>query len=470
MAGLDFQQKQQQSQIQIMSQQQIQSLSILSLGTDELKKAVYEEAEQNPALIVKHAGSKKERVTSLKVGTSSRAGEQASEKYQNALEATADMRQSLQDCLLEQLNMTKLSEAEYEVGEKLIGNLDSKGYHILAPVTLLNKNDAAQTESVLFKCITLIQRFEPVGTCVKNMEESLAVQASVRDDCPATARFILDGHFDFLNPPEPDRILKKIKAYQKERKALFGLPENEPFLDMEVTEQDVSEALAFIRTLDPFPARNYSTQDIHYIHSDVSVVRLEEVQKENLDKGIITVKDKSWKVSLSNDFSFDLEINPAYTKHSDLASEKDKAVLNEGIKRAQSFISAVEMRQNTVLRACCLIVKLQHEFFEKGPGNLVPLKQLDIARIMELHESTISRMANSKYIECEWGLFDVKYFFVNAVSKDVSKDKILLEIKAILEEHKNDKKKLSDQKISDILQERGITVARRTVAKYRSSL
>ncbi|MBR1913093.1 MAG: RNA polymerase factor sigma-54 [Treponema sp.] len=470
MSGFDFLQKQQQSQVQIMSQQQIQSLSILSLGTDELKDAVYEEAEKNPALVVKNAGRKKDRVLSVKVGSASAAGEQASEVYQNALESKADMRQSLQDALLEQLNMESLSEAEHAIGEKLIGNLDSKGYHILAPVTLLDKNDAAQTEALLFKCMTRIQRFEPVGTCVKNMEESLAVQASVRTDCPATARFILDGHFDFLNPPQTDKICKKIAAYQKERKSLFGAQETEPFLDMEVTEHDVSEALSFIRSLDPYPARNYSTQDVHYVQSDVSVVRLDEVQEENFDKGIVTVKDSSWQVSLSNDFSFDLDINPVYARHAAHALGTEKTVIQEGIKKAQAFISSVEMRQNTVLRSCCLIVKRQHEFFKKGPGNLIPLKQLDIANIMGVHESTISRMANSKYLECEWGLFDIKYFFVNAVAENTSKDKILKEIRAIIEEHKDDKKKLSDQKISDILQSRGITVARRTVAKYRSSL
>lgn len=470
MAGFDLQQKQQQSQVQVLSQQQIQSLSILSLGTDELRDAVYEEAERNPALIVKNAGRKKERVTSVKVGSATLAGLQASENYQNALEAKADTRQSLQDCLLEQLNMMRLSDAEYAVGEKLIGNLDSKGCHILAPVSLLDKNDSSQTEEVLFKCLTLIQRFEPVGTCVKNIEESLAVQASVRKDCPFAARFILDGHFDFLNPPQVDKILKKIKDYQKERKALFGVQVAEPFIDMNVTEQDVSEALAFIRTLDPYPARNYSAQDVHYIQSDVSVVRLGEALEENFDKGIVTVNDISWKVSLSNDFSFDMEINPAYTRNSQNISEKDKSVIQDGIKRAESFIASIEMRQNTVLRACCLIVKRQHGFFEKGPGNLIPLKQVDIANIMGVHESTISRMANSKYIECEWGLFDIKYFFVNAVSEDVSKDRILQEIGKIMEEHKGDGKKLSDQKISDILKERGITIARRTVAKYRSSL
>ncbi|MCR5763165.1 MAG: RNA polymerase factor sigma-54 [Treponema sp.] len=470
MSAMDFHQKQQQSQIQGMNQQQIQSLSILALGSDDLQKAVYEEAEKNPALIVRNAGRKNERISSVRVGSVGVSGVQASENYQNALEAKADMRQSLQDTLLEQLHMQSLPSEAQVLGERLIGNLDSRGYHILAPISLLDKNNAVQTESLLFKCMTMIQRFEPVGTCVKNMEESLAVQASVRKDCPPVARFILDGHFDFLNPPQSDKILKKIKAYQKERKSLFGLQEPEIFLDMNVTEPDVQAALDFIRTLDPYPARNYTSQDVQYIHSDVTVVKLEEPQKEDFDRGIITVKDASWKVSLAEDSSFDLEINPAYSRYAERGTEGDNSVIMEGIKNAMNFISAVKMRQSSVLRACCFIVKRQHEFFSKGPGHLVPLKQQDIANILGVHESTVSRMANSKYIECEWGLFDIKYFFVNAVSEDFSRDKVIKEIQSILEEHKEDKKKLSDQKISDILKERGINIARRTVAKYRSSI
>ena len=112
---------------------------------------------------------------------------------------------------------------------------------------------------------------------------------------------------------------------------------------------------------------------------------------------------------------------------------------------------------------------MQHEFFKKGPGNLAALKQKDVADILGVHETTISRMANSKYIQCQWGLFEVKYFFTNAVS-DTSKDQVLFQIKQILEEHKNDSKKLSDQKVADALAAKGINVARRTVAKYRAQL
>ncbi|MBP5174646.1 MAG: RNA polymerase sigma-54 factor, partial [Treponema sp.] len=137
-------------------------------------------------------------------------------------------------------------------------------------------------------------------------------------------------------------------------------------------------------------------------------------------------------------------------------------------------------------KASELIVKRQHAFFEKGPGNLVPMKQEDLAKELGVHESTVSRLARSKYIQCSWGLFEVGYFFVsevarkeNGATKDsgetqegeaFTKDRIIGMIEGILSEHAGDGKKLSDQKISEILSEKGVSISRRTVAKYRSQM
>ena len=127
-----------------------------------------------------------------------------------------------------------------------------------------------------------------------------------------------------------------------------------------------------------------------------------------------------------------------------------------------------------------MIVKKQHEFFEAGPGHLSAFRQKDVAAVLGVHETTVSRMAGSKYLQCHWGLFPLKYFFVNAVGSDgtgreegSSRDKVLSEIEKIQREHEaagDHAKKLSDQKISDMLAQRGMKVARRTVAKYRSLL
>ncbi len=474
MAGFSFQQQQTLSQIQTLSQRQIQALELLSLGSQDLRSAVYKEAEENPALIIKkdalESGAElriraKGPFDSTRIASVGATGMQASDNFQAVLESKADLRESLQEHLLSQFNMLPLLPEEKAVGEKLIGNLDSRGFHILAPVSLLDKNDPHQTQEVLDKCLSVIRQLDPVGTCTANTEESLLVQAKLLPSAPPLALFLLDGHFDFLNPPQGAKIAKKVLAYREAQSKLFGVQEAKMYREMVVSEDSANQALSFIRTLDPYPARDYSSTETNYVTPDVYVERADEAE-EDFSKGIVVTPEGAWQLRLAKDSLPQLEINPSYQKY-----KAGNEMLNQGIKKAADFMDMLAYRQNLVLQASCIIVKMQHEFFAKGSGHLAPLRQQDVATVLGVHETTISRMANSKYLQCAQGLFEIKYFFTNAVSSassSVSKDKVQHEIEKILEEHKDDKKKLSDQKISDILQERGITVARRTVAKYRS--
>lgn len=488
MAGQNITQqaKQQQTQTQVLNQVQLNSLSLLSMGGDDLREAIYREAEENPALVITKDSGGNVRVKNspqrqgTRTGSSSASGEEASEKFQAVLESKADTRCSLQDYLLMQLHTSPLGAAEVKIGENLIRNLDSRGFHILAPVSLLDKNDSTQTQEALEAAMQAVQQFDPPGTCTKNTEESLYVQAKQRSPaCPVLALFLLDGHFDFLNPPKANMIANKVTKFFEEQKKLFGVKENPLYKDMEINEKEAQKALDFIRTLDPYPARDYSTDGTHYVSPDIYVERIPQdllsgtELTEDFAKGIVIQGKDAFLVRLTSDIP-QLAVSPEYSKFS---QKENSDVVNEGIKRAQIFISSIENRQTTVLHSACMIAKKQHEFFAKGPGHLSPLKQQDIADVVGVHETTISRMASSKYIQCEWGLFPVKYFFVNAVgSADspaaISRDKVMSEIEKIMQEHAkaNSGKKLSDQKISDILRERGMQVARRTVAKYRAQM
>ena len=162
-------------------------------------------------------------------------------------------------------------------------------------------------------------------------------------------------------------------------------------------------------------------------------------------------------------------------------SEKKRSehrFIMESVRSANDFMESLAFRKKTLLLACQQIVRFQKDFFEKGPRYLKPLRQKDVAAIINVHEATISRMANEKYLRCSQGLFKLSFFFTNAVGQNLpeteevpaSKQGVMAELEKILEEHKDDKKALSDQKIADILLERGIKIARRTVAKYRSQL
>ncbi len=483
MAASGLSQRQKQSQIQAMGQSQIQSLEILSMGGDDLREAVYKEVQDNPALVItRDAGGGNVRLShalpdATRVSSSAAAGEQESDRHQAALEARADTRLSLQDQLLSQLHVQRLSEEEMRLGERLIGNLDSRGFHILAPVSLLDK-DSTEGESMLQKLIPLIQSLDPAGCCCKDTEESLLVQARQRPSPPRLALFLLDGHLDFLNPPVVSSIVRKSQAFFEARSKLFGVKENPDWKDMRIDANAAENALTFIRTLDPFPARDYSTAETRYIAPDVYVERIpgddaEEVQ-EDFSRGIIVQDGSAWRVRLTSSIPA-VGINPSYKNYSGTDST---AVIRTGIRRAKEFISALEERQDTLLRGSCMIVKRQHAFFESGPGNLVTFRQKDVASVLGLHEATISRMAGSKYLQCSWGLFPLKYFFLSPAGPEkeegepaASRDQIKAEIRKIIKEQEADGgKKISDQKISDILAGRGIKVARRTVAKYRADM
>ena len=149
------------------------------------------------------------------------------------------------------------------------------------------------------------------------------------------------------------------------------------------------------------------------------------------------------------------------------SSKKNSAFAKAAIRQAKSFLESLDFRESAIAQAAGAIVQRQIEFFRKGPGNLLPLRQKDLAAMIGVHESTVSRMASSKYLQCQWGIFPVKYFFTSAVG-DISKESVLRQIHEILD--KSPQKKLSDQKICDALAERGIKIARRTVAKYRAQM
>ncbi len=491
MPSLEFQQRQVQKQIQTLSQKQIQSLELLSLSTEELKDRIYKAAQENPALIVKDETSSKNQVKSsyrdnyreaARLGSSSAQGQLDSDNFQKALEAKADNRESLKEHLISQLNMMNLPDEKKDLCEKLIYNLDDKGFHILSPLSILKSLNHKQTAAFLEKCMELVQSLDPPGVCVTNVEESLYVQAKQKN-ADDLSLFILDGHLDFINPPQPQKALKKIQDFLNKQKALFGhnTASLEKLYKKEIEEEDVEASINLIRSLDPFPTRDYGSRDTVYISPDLYIEPYpQELSESNFQEGLIKGKKNNFSVKLSKDFLPELSLNKDFEKmvdkNSDIKmSRQDKKEINDSLKKALNLIDAVNYRKNTVLLAACLLVEKQEEFFVHGPGHLQAFTQRELSKILEVHESTVSRLANEKFLQCHWGLFEMKYFFTNAVSRKgngegPSRDNVMFLIKEILSQHSDDKKALSDQKISDLLKEQGVSVARRTVSKYRAEL
>ena len=238
---------QQQSQVQTqrLSQKQLMSVKLLALSSTDLRSEIYATVERNPALVitkdpaldgVKDIKVKSSYSDNVRLGSVTQSGQLAADTFQEALEASPDTRQTLSDHLEHQFFSVNHTPAEEKIGRALIHNLDDKGFFILEPHFLLDRNDPAQTPEVLEKTIRYIQQLDPVGTCCKNFEESLLVQSRINADAPDVARLILEGHFDFLNPPQPAKILKKIKDYIQKNP--------EPLSDrVNFTEEEVRESV-----------------------------------------------------------------------------------------------------------------------------------------------------------------------------------------------------------------------------------
>ena len=466
--NLGITQVQKQVQVQTMSQRQIQSLEILSLGSDELRERIFREADKNPALEILSdplesdptaRGEDKPRSNALdRYASVTAAGTEASDNFQAIIEAAPDEKESLQDHLLSELSMINFDDngETFEICSLIVGNLDSHGHHILAPESLSPDFLDEKKREKLYKCLGIVQNLDPVGCAVKNVWESLLVQARANGCSNDALIFLLDGHADMLNPPKADKILKKISLYREGILSLFGLPPSE----MEklertksYTEADITEALSFMKTLDPNPASAFSSSPAVYIQPDVRV-----------EKAVDDDKNEFFKISLCRGNLPEAAIT------SDL--KDDSKFAKDAIREARAFLNEIAFRESTLLSAVGEIVKVQGEFFKKGPRYLAPLRQKDVAKAVGVHETTISRMATRKYLQCEWGLFEIGYFFTNQAgsSEGTSQEGAKREIEEILKAHKDDKKPLSDQKIADILSERGIKIARRTVAKYRAAL
>ncbi len=461
--AMDFSQRQKTSQTMArrMGQKQIQSLNLLSMNAADLREAIFKEVEKNPALEIvsdkfqnglESARYKKSLDGGARVGHASSSGQEKSDAFQEILESRADERKSLYAHLSEQLSALDLPAAEKALCQKIIENLDARGFYILAPISLLDRK-AGEDAAFLEKCLGVVQRLDPPGVCAENVEKSLLLQARLKGGAPRLALFLLDGRLSFLNPPQAQKVLEKIQAFLREQKKLSFAADSYDFLK-KISEADIAEAVAFIQGLDPYPARGFDQTQARYVEPDIYV---ERAAADNSRRGsdsnsdfTVTVSDKALpKLGIAADFG---------------SAKKASPFAAAAIKSARAFLEALEARERSVELAARAVVQCQSAFFEQGPGHLVPLRQKDIAERIGVHESTVSRMASSKFIQCQWGLFPLKFFFSSAVAGR-SKESVQQEIRNILKAEGG--KKLSDQKICAALAERGIKVSRRAVAKYR---
>lgn len=477
MPGLEMSASQKMSLQQKLSPLMLQKIDILALPADDLRDRIYEEVEKNPALEIR-------RDASYFSGTDG-------DTHQAFIESRPDFEASLQDSLLEQLSELPLSDDERSLGERVIQNLDKRGYFIEPCKNLLA---FGESEDVLNAVISKIQQFDPAGVCCSGLQESLLLQARRFPDVPPLALELLEKHFDLLEVPRPPLVARKLNERAADE---AGLSESECQL---VTADAVEHAICFIKQLDPYPARQFSDRtEAVYATPDIIVRKAEPDELEECSDPYIVEQTRGVLPKLSVAAGF-----------SDIASGSDAAgkFIREHVTSAENFISAIELRSSTVLRAAQFIVSRQCSFFDEGPGHLVPLKMLEAAEELGVHEATVSRVVNGKYLRCSWGMFELRSFFTSSVqartpsthkqelqqpqkasgtsvqqiaAEDLSRERVKLEIKKLLEENEiaareaaesggKPVKQLSDAKLTEKLAERGMNISRRTVAKYRSEL
>ncbi len=353
---------------------------------------------------------------------------------------------SLIDHLEWQLNLTPMAPSDRVVAMAIIDAIDTDGM-LSASIeeirtTLFDPNLTADdqiNDEDIIQILGRVQQFDPIGVGARDLRECLLLQLMQLD--PATewleeAISVVDQHLDLLGAKDFVNLIKRTR----------------------LQESQLSEIVALIRTLQPRPGAAFDSTDSDFVLPDVVV------RKQN----------NRWLVELNPETLPKVRINDTYAGYvKNLSSGADKDFIKDNLQEARWFLKSLQTRHDTLLKVATKIVEVQQGFLEHGPEAMKPLILADIAEQVELHESTISRVTNRKYLATPRGLFELKYFFSSHVGTasggEVSSTAIRAIIKKLTAEE-NPRKPLSDSKIAVILKAQNITVARRTVAKYRESL
>ena len=352
---------------------------------------------------------------------------------------------SLREHLLWQLNLTPMSEKDLSIGYAIIDAIDSNGALTIEIETIYSdlRNDFDVELDEVVAVLHRIQQFDPIGVGYRDLTECLLTQLSQLNDnkqmqSVENAKSIIKEHMKLLANQDYSQLMRKTK----------------------LSEKEIKDAEGIIKTLDPRPGSNIAPPSTTYLVPDVVV------SKET--------KSGQWKVELNPDTTPKIQINDNYAalvKRADSSDENN--YLRNNLQEARWFIKSLLSRNETLMKVASRIVEHQKDFLEKGEEAMKPLVLHDIAEAVSMHESTISRVTTQKYMHTPRGIFELKYFFSSHVSTsdggECSSTAIRAIIRRIISEE-NSHKPLSDNKITQVLEEKGINVARRTIAKYRESL
>lgn len=472
----------QQKLLQKLSPQQIQLMKLLQVPTMELEQRIKEEMEENPAL---EEGADREEEEEDTLDRETEYEEDKSEKeddrdddfniedymqdddipsYKLSSNNTSpddeersvpiSSGRSFQENLMSQLGLAELDDNEIELAKTIVGNLDDDGYLRRDLMNIVDdlafSQNISTTEEELEKVLEVIQDFEPAGVAARDLRECLLIQIRRKKNrTPAIdlAQNILENNFESFTRKHYSRIVKRL----------------------DITDDDLKAAIEEIVKLNPKPGNSMmeTSRNIQHVVPDF----------------LLTVEDNDIKLTLNGRNAPELRVSRSYKDmlqtyaDSKTKGKKEKEALmfvKQKIDSAKWFIDAIRQRQHTLLYTMNAIVELQKDYFLTGDETkLRPMILKDVAEKVHLDISTISRVANSKYVQTPYGTFLIKTFFSESLSTDSGEEVSTREVKKILQdavESEEKRKPLTDEKLAKLLKEKGYNIARRTVAKYREQL
>ncbi len=348
-------------------------------------------------------------------------------------ESFVTRKESLSEHLLWQLLMTSPTEEEEKIGTLISGNLDKDGY-LDVPVEDIANESGANPDKVE-QILSLMQTFDPIGVCARNLSECLLIQARYFELDDTIVIEIITNHLNHLENKNYKAICKVLKT----------------------NIEDIISAVNVIIGLDPRPGLQFLDEEPQYITPDIYVYKL----------------DDNFVIMLNDDGMPKLRVNPYYksaVKNGKKMPDNVKDYVQEKMRSATWLIRSIHQRQKTIYKVMESILKFQRVFFDKGIEYLKPMVLRDVAEDIEMHESTISRVTTNKFVHTPRGIFELKYFFnssIRSIEGDALASASVQEKIRLIIESENPQRPYSDDKISKLLKEANINIARRTVAKYR---
>lgn len=443
--------KLQVKQTQTLSQRMIQSAEILQMTSQELNTYINELALENPVIDIVEPPTAEEQRESIEQQEwlnsfneenyylYQRQNNDDDYDFKSSWNINTDDGETLQDYLWSQLITESFTDQETEIIKFMLECLDNKGYLEESTETIASYfgTDTEIVEDLLSD----LQALDPSGVCARTLEECLKLQLERRDILTPVLESIIDNCLEMVAKNQIPAIARKLR----------------------LSPTETAGYCQIIKSLNPKPGVSFSSRDqLRYIIPDVTIVKF----KDHFD---ILLNESMYPTIELNSYYRQMNQNPE--------SSELKEYLGNKIRQAEWVKQCVTQRGKTLMQVSRAILEHQEEFFTFGPAHLNPLRLADIAQELDIHESTVSRAVSKKYLQCSWGVYPMNFFFSRSVavqesssSESGTQSVTAADIKRVLREiieEENKKKPYSDRLLGEKLAERGISISRRTVAKYR---